>query len=210
MKSVQVDFFADLTCPWCYVAWEALKRAQQERSAIALNVTWRPFLLSPQTPKEGVDRKQSLAERFTPAEIKRVHDELHRRAAAVGAPLNIDAATRFPNTVDAHRLVHWTAVAKKPVAPMIEALYKAYFIEGKDIGAKDVLVAIAQEQKLDARQIAAKLDTAEDSAAIYNAHASAIQSKIDAVPMVAFNHGLRMIGAQEVNAYVAAIDHVSK
>ncbi|HWA00763.1 MAG TPA: DsbA family oxidoreductase [Caulobacterales bacterium] len=203
---VAIDFFADLTCPWCYIGWETLKRAAAaRRDAIAVSVSWRSFLLSADTPAEGVDRRGYLAQRFAPEQLRAAHAALEEAAREIGAPLNIDAATRIPNTVDAHRLVHWAAQDGQ-AETMIDALYAAYFVAGEDIGAGSVLVAKAAEAGLDPLDIAARLASDLDRQLIVDFHAAAERFGVQGVPVAIFNKRLPVMGAQSETTYGKALD----
>lgn len=203
---VAIDFFADLSCPWCYVGWETLKRAAAERrDAIAASVAWRTFLLSPDLPAEGYDRRAYLAQRFQPEQLRAAHAVLESAAAAAGAPLKINAATRIPNTIDAHRLVHWAA-QDGAAEGMIDALYRAYFVDGLDIGARDVLLTIAEAQGFDPIETKAKLTSDVDRALILDFHNAAARLGLQGVPVAIFNKRIPVMGAQEEAAYLRALD----
>lgn len=202
---VTVDFFADFVCPWCYVGWAALKRATLMRGDdVLVRLAWRSFFLNPDTPRDGLDRKAYLTERFDPAQLKAAHDALIQAAERTGAPLSLDAK-RIPNTIDAQRLVHWAA-AYNLAEPVIDALYQAYWVEGRDIGLTDVLVEIAEAKGLDPNEIRAKLAGADDRKLVLDFHAAALRIGVQGVPVAIFNHKFPVLGAESPDGYANALD----
>ena len=61
---MQIDFIADVVCPWCYLGWRRLEKALALRPDLQATVTWRPYQLDPTLPEEGVDRKAYYAAKF--------------------------------------------------------------------------------------------------------------------------------------------------
>jgi predicted DsbA family dithiol-disulfide isomerase len=208
-KSVSVDFFADLVCPWCYVGWEALKRAAEARPGVALNLAWRNFLLDPSTPREGYDRRAYLESKFTDvARRNAIHDALRAAAQAAGATLHLDAPERMPNTIDAHRLIHWAAGQQRAEAA-IDALFSAYWIHGRDIGAAATLAQIAESIGLDAVLVRELLAGDSDRDTIARLHNAAIKLGVTGVPLVILNGKALVMGAQSPDDYGKALDQVA-
>lgn len=203
---VSVAFFADLSCPWCYVGWEGLKRAAAaQRDKVALQLAWRTFMLQPDTPREGADRKAYLAARFDSDRLRAAHEALQSAAAELGAPLDLDAATRIPNTTDAHRLVHW-AGGQGVAEGVIDALFRAYFVDGRDIGDRDALVAIGESAGLDPIETRQRLESDLDRERMRSFHDVATQIGVQGVPVAVFNRKIPVMGAQGVEAYTRAIE----
>jgi predicted DsbA family dithiol-disulfide isomerase len=204
--AIIVDFFADLSCPWCYLGWEALKAAAaSRRDAASFSLAWRTFMLSPDAPAEGFDRKEYLGARYDAAHLRAANDALKSTADAVGAELNIGAATRIPNTIDAHRVVHWAASYGLAEA-LIDALFHAHFVDGLDIGDVNVLVTVAESKGLDPNEIRARLATDEDRKLILDFHTAAARLGIQGVPVAIFNRKHPVMGAESIEGYARAID----
>ncbi|HYZ23898.1 MAG TPA: DsbA family oxidoreductase, partial [Rhodopila sp.] len=141
----RIDVVSDAICPWCYIGKRQLERALAILAADGLHFTvhWNPFQLNPDMPKEGRDRAAYRAWKFGSAEQAAELDErITKAAAAVGLPFRTDLMTRTPNTIDAHRLV-WFAGQKGAQDAVMEAVFRAYFIEGRDIGQAAVLAGCA-------------------------------------------------------------------
>ena len=115
-----------------------------------MQVRWRPYQLDPTIPEGGLDRAEYMAKKFgRDGRLQTVHDNLTRLGAEVGVSFAFDKIKRSPNTLDAHRLIRW-ALSAGVQARVVDRLFEAYFVEGRDIGDRGVLVEIAGECGLDA------------------------------------------------------------
>jgi predicted DsbA family dithiol-disulfide isomerase len=97
-------------------------------------ILWHPFQLNPDMPAEGVDKRAYLEAKFGgKGRVDAVHDRLREVARKAGLPLNPDIPQRIPNTLDAHRLIHWAGIEGRQ-SQVVTALFRAYWAEGRDIG----------------------------------------------------------------------------
>jgi len=158
--AARLDIVSDAICPWCWVgkrnmeaAMDILRREDGER----FEVHWRPFQLNPDMPKAGVERAAYRAAKFGSEERGR---QLDAQVAAAGAEAGLefrhDRMLRTPNTVDAHRLIQLAAEEGGPALQdrVVEALFQAYFHDGRDIGSAAVLAEVAAEAGMDATAVA--------------------------------------------------------
>lgn len=207
-RKVAVDFFADLICPWCYVGWAALKAGARISPGVQVGVQWRNYLLHPDTPHDGYDRKDYFKGRYEPEKLAQIHTALIAAAEAAEITLDLAAPTRMPNTLDAHRLIRWAAGQGQAEAA-IDALFAAYWIDGRDIGQPSVLVELAQDAGLDATIVGDLLATEADRDAIAALHNDAIRIGITGVPVAVLNRQAVLMGAETPQNYAAAIDKVA-
>jgi predicted DsbA family dithiol-disulfide isomerase len=161
----RIDIVSDAICPWCYIGKRQLERALAGLGdeGLVFSVHWNPFQLNPDMPKEGRDRAAYRAWKFGSVERSREADERVARAAAgVGLAFRPDLMLRTPNTLDAHRLI-WFAGQKGVQDAVMENVFRAYFIEGRDIGDRVVLAECAAEAGLaqDEAQVFLATETAE-------------------------------------------------
>src|SRR6201996_9027886 len=135
----RIDIVSDAICPWCYIGKRQLERALTilANDGLTFQVHWNPFQLNPDMPKQGRDRAAYRAWKFGSAEKAAALDQrITDAAAAVGLAFRTDLMTRTPNTIDAHRLIWFSGQAGGPPGSQdaaMEAVFKAYFIEGRDI-----------------------------------------------------------------------------
>jgi predicted DsbA family dithiol-disulfide isomerase len=161
----RIDIVSDAICPWCYIGKRQLERALASLgdAGLVFSVHWNPFQLNPEMPKEGRDRAAYRAWKFGSAERAREADvRVGEAAASVGLAFRPDLMVRTPNTIDAHRLI-WFAGQNGAQDAIMEAVFRAYFTQGRDIGDPAVLAQCAAESGLNPDDAAAFLaaDTAE-------------------------------------------------
>jgi predicted DsbA family dithiol-disulfide isomerase len=150
LAGTRIDIVSDAICPWCYVGKRQLERALAVLApeGLTFQVHWNPFQLNPDMPKEGRDRAAYRAWKFGSAEKAAALDQrITEAAASVGLGFRTDLMTRTPNTIAAHRLI-WFAGQHEDQDAAMEAVFKAYFIDGRDIGDHAVLVDCAMEAGL--------------------------------------------------------------
>jgi predicted DsbA family dithiol-disulfide isomerase len=207
-QSVSVDFFADLVCPWCYVGWEALKRAAEARPHIALNLAWRHFLINVDAPREGYDRRTYLEGKFDAERLKAISEALNAAARAAGAELHLEAPARTPNTIGAHRLIHWAA-GQACAEAAIDGLFSAYWVQGRDIGDSVVLAEIANDIGLDPALVLNLLTGDADRDMIAKMHNAAVRAGVSGVPVTIFAGKAMLVGGQSPENFGRALDQVA-
>ena len=142
MKELTIEVASDVVCPWCYIGKKRLEKAIRLVEHVKPRVRWLPFQLNPAMPKEGMPLAEYRKAKFGSLERSR---SLDARVIAEGKSEGIDFAferiERTPNTSEAHKLI---ALAQNQ-GPVVDALFKAYFEEAKDIGDPKVLAEIAAQ-----------------------------------------------------------------
>jgi len=193
---LRIDIYSDTICPWCFIGKRRLERALAERPQSDLQISWKAFQLNPQMPPEGIDRQRYLELKFGgPAGARQVYDQVRRVGAEESIDFAFDAIKHTPNTLDSHRLIRHAASAGLQ-DQVVQALFDAYFLEGRDIGDGEVLVATAAAAGLDPDAVRAYLasDQDRDSVAAEDAHARHIG--IQGVPTYILNGQYVLSGAQ--------------
>ena len=203
-----IDLVADVVCPWCYLGWRRVKSAVALRPDLEPLIVWRPYQLDPSLPDQGVDRKAYMAGKFKdPVKLKAVHTALVEAGAEEGIVFDFDAIALSPNTSAAHRLIRWAHGAGKQDA-VVEALFAAYFTDGRDIGDPQVLAQIGAAAGLDPAMILRLLAEGADKEVIAREHAMAVQGGITGVPFAIFGGKLAVVGAESRENIAQAIDRV--
>ena len=164
---VDIEVFSDVVCPWCYVGRRRLERAAELLAGKhEIRVTWKPYQLNPWIPPEGMDRAEYRRIKFGSAERSSGMDGRLREAGqGEGIELAFEKIARTPNTLQAHRLI-WLAGQQGRQIEMVDALFQAYFTDGKDIGDDAVLTEIAAAAGLDADEVRAFLASDEGLAEV--------------------------------------------
>ncbi|MGX9350321.1 DsbA family oxidoreductase [Shimia sp. W99] len=198
---IKLDILSDPICPWCYIGKARLEKAMEAEPDHPFAIEWHPFQLNPDMPPEGMDRRQYLEAKFGGKEnAVRVYAEIDQHARDEGLDIDFAAIKRTPNTIDAHRLIHWAGIEGKQNA-VVDALFKAYFKEGRDIGDSEVLCDIADSAGLDAAVIGKLLASDADVDNIRQRDAHSREMGVNSVPtfIVANQHAVP--GAQPTDLW---------
>lgn len=205
---IALDIFSDPVCPWCLIGKARLDRALEARADHPFRIAWHPFQLNPDMPPGGMDRAAYLEAKFGG---RRQAAEVYARidAAARDSGIEIDwaAIPRIPNTLDAHRLIHWAGIEGRQ-SLVVDALFRAYWREGRDIGDRDTLADIADGAGLDAAMVRRLLATDADAKDIRDRDADARGRGITGVPtfIIAGRHVVP--GAQPAELWMQLIDEI--
>ena len=205
---ISIDVVADVICPWCFLGKRRLDKALTQVSDIKVEVNNRPFFLDPTIPPEGLDRHKYMAEKFGEARLATIHTPLEEMGAKDGVPYQFDKIKRTPNTLNAHRLIRWAQQAGRQPA-VVEALFMAYWNEGRDVGDHDTLAAIASESGMDGREVAQLLKQDTDKQAVLTEAQRAVEMGVTGVPTFILQQRFGISGAQEVDVLVDAIKKVA-
>lgn len=201
-----IDVVADVVCPWCYLGWRRLKSALALRPDLETQLVWRPYQLDPTLPEKGVDRKAYMAQKFKdPAKLTAVHAALVEGGAEEGIAFDFEAIEISPNTNAAHRLIRWALTAGVQ-DQVVEALFRAYFTQGLDIGDPMVLADVAEAAGMERLVVLQLLSEGADKEAVAREHAMAVQGGVTGVPFVIFAGKVAVVGAETPERIVAAID----
>jgi predicted DsbA family dithiol-disulfide isomerase len=201
-----VDVIVDTVCPWCYVGKARFEKALAMRPGLGVEIGWRPFQLNPGIPREGKDRNAYLAEKFGGA------DRARQRYAVIGdagrqegIDFQFDRIERTPNSVDSHRLIAFARRDGRQDA-VVDALFRAYFTDGRDIGEIEVLAAIAAENGLDRDAAGTYLAGDEDRAMIIAEDEMARGLGVNGVPCYIVDRKYAVSGAQSPEVFLRIFD----
>jgi len=203
---MRIDIVADVICPWCFIGKRRLEAALAQRPAIAPDITWRPFQLNPDMPAEGIPREAYLAAKFGgQAHAKRINQAVVDAGAAIGIPFAFEKIERTPNTLAAHRLIRFAQRTDR-ATELVDRLFAAYFIEGRDIGDRDTLAAIAGDSGLDAAAAREFLAGTSERPEVTADDSGARRLGINAVPCFIFDGQYAISGAQEPPFFFPVFD----
>ena len=205
---IPLDIYSDPICPWCFIGKARLDRALESRPDHPFEIRWHPFQLNPDMAPEGMDRDEYMALKFGDSQgILDAHRPVIEAAEEAGVTLDLPAITRTPNTLDAHRLIHWAGLEGRQSAT-VAALFRAYFAEGRDIGDRATLLALASESGLDTALITRLMDTDADKDLIREADRMARARGISGVPFFIIDKQYAVSGAQPVQVWQNVIDEL--
>jgi predicted DsbA family dithiol-disulfide isomerase len=201
--------FIDVICPWCYVGKRRLEKALAMVGPAALiRVSWGPFELNPDMPKEGMERRLYRLGKFGSMERSQQLDaQLTELGLQEGLGFRYDLMVRTPSTFNAHRLI-WLAGQGDGQDALVEALLSAYFVQGRDIGDTDVLAEIASGVGMDREQTIAFLNGEQGTPEVRAYEDAARRAGISGVPAFIANRRPLLMGAQAPDVIAAALQSV--
>jgi len=204
---VKIDFVSDVSCPWCAVGLKSLEMALARVGPdVPVDLHFQPFELNPQMGPEGQDMVEHITQKYgsSAADIARSQEALRARGAALGFQFDFQRRGRIYNTFDAHRLLHWAEAEGKQRA-LKNALFAAYFTEGRDPSNHDVLVSVAGSVGLDEARARQILASDEFAAAVRERERFYTGLGIHAVPSVIINDRHLIQGGQPPEVFEKAL-----
>jgi len=207
-ETARIDIVSDAICPWCYIGKRnleaALAKLRTER--LSFEVAWHPFQLNPDMPAEGVARAAYRAAKFgSAARSAEMDARVTEAAAGAGLAFRLDRIERTPNTVSAHRLAAYALAMGTAVQDaVVEKMFAAYFVEGRDIGDSDVLAACAAEAGLDERAVREFLASDDGAEDVRAADAGVRRAGLSGVPTFIMKRHILFSGALPAEAMADA------
>jgi predicted DsbA family dithiol-disulfide isomerase len=201
-----IEIISDVVCPWCFIGKRRLERALEilAREQQRPRIQWRPFQLNPQLPPAGVDRKTYVETKFGgEGDAKRIYARVANVGLETGIAFQFERIERQPNTIDAHRLIAFAQRHGKQDA-LVETLFRAFFLEGENIGDSATLAGLAERAGLDRAQAAAYLASEEGKADVQREDEWARGAGVSGVPFFLFNGKYAVSGAQGEDVLVEA------
>lgn len=206
---VQIQIVSDFVCPWCYIGKRRLETVLAGRPEIQARISWLPFQLSPDMPREGKDRQTHYAAIFGAERARTIMDKMVLTAAADGLVFEARPGARSPNTLAAHRLLYWAGqIPEFDQNALAERLFAAHHTLSEDIGDPAVLARIGVEAGMDGAGLEARLrgDTDEDT--VQALIDDARRAGVSGVPFLIFDQQQAVSGAQSSEAFEEMLDQV--
>jgi predicted DsbA family dithiol-disulfide isomerase len=199
-----IDFVGDVVCPWCFLGWTRLKAALSQRPDLTPRLAWRPFQLQFDIPDEGLPYQAFMDGLFPePGRREQMDRRLADLGAAEGLSFRLDAIRLRPNSNAALRVIRWAGPRGGAVA---EAVMRAYFSEGRDIGDPSVLADLAAGAGFDADEVRGRLASGQDRQAVDQECGMASRAGISGVPFMILDNRVALSGAEAPARILQAID----
>lgn len=210
---IKIDFVSDVSCPWCVIGLKSLQTALRRLDgSVAADIHFQPFELNPQMGPEGEDLLEHITRKYgsTQDQVRSNQEAIAARGAQLDFHFDMNKRARIYNTFNAHRLLHWAEVeGGGRQAALKEALFKAYFTDGRDPSDAAVLVEVAASVGLDADRARAILASDEYAADVRAREQLYLRNGIHAVPAVILNDKYLVQGGQPVEAFERALAQVA-
>jgi len=184
------------------------KAMTQLREQVEFDISWKPYELHPEIPQNGYDKKLYFEQKFGDLSGRSSpYKQIEEMGNSLGFEFNFSKTERIPNTFNAHRLI-WKAKKDDLQTELSEALFKAYFTDGKDVGSIDVLSDIASEVGMKKEEIKKFLNSKEGGQETADEEMSFIEKSIGAVPTYFINNQYIIQGGQEPETFVSFLNKI--
>lgn len=208
-EAIRLDIFIDPVCPWCLIGKTHLDRALESRPDHPFQILWHPFQLNPDMPKAGADHVEYLAAKFGGRDkALKMMLTVTEHAKAAGVEIDMETCRRLPNTLDAHRLIHWAGIEGRQT-PMVARIMRAHWKEGADIGDHATLSRLAGEVGMDPAAVARLLASDADAEDIMARDMDARKKGVTAVPTFLIAQQYVVSGAQPPEMWRDVIDELA-
>jgi predicted DsbA family dithiol-disulfide isomerase len=204
-----IEVVFDFVCPWCYLGVQRMSFLLARRQDLAVELIWRPFLLNPDMPRAGMSRADYMIRKFGAEDrARRLYSSIAEIGAAEGIVFNFPGIRRTPNSVDAHRLVR-LAGRYGAADNLVDAIFRAHFVSGADIGNHHVLARLAAQQGMDAAMTEVFLASNDGTEHVHAENLHAHRLGINGVPCFLIDGEHAIAGAQETEVLERLIDLAS-
>lgn len=210
-QTIQVDIVSDIVCPWCWLGVRYFQKAAKQ-SKHDVNLTWRPYMLDPTVPEEGLPYNAYMKQKFGegPSDrFKAMREALEAQGPELGIDFKFGDIPMRPNTLNAHRLLKW-AQGQDLGDAASDALFQAFFTDLKDVGDHTILREIAEEIGMDAELVSELLSKEDDKNSVREEIMFFRNLGVNGVPCFIYNGQFAVQGAQPVETHLKAIEQAAK
>jgi predicted DsbA family dithiol-disulfide isomerase len=208
MAPLRIDVVSDIVCPWCYIGTRRLEQAIDSLdgagSAEAPLVAYHPFLLDPSIPAAGVDLREQLRRKYG-GDPEAMFARVEAAARETGIPLDFAKVQRMVSTVGAHTLLRHAA-ARGTQRALADALFEAYFLDGRDIGQATVLAVLAERQGFSADEALRLIGDEKERRRTREDAEESERRGVEGVPFFMFGDRLALSGAQPLKVFRSTIE----
>ncbi len=204
-----IDVISDTICPWCFVGKRRLERALSLAARPDLVVAWHPFQLNPDMPKAGMERAEYLRLKFGDERGSGAYDAIREAGAGEGIEFNFAAVKRTPNTFESHRLVRYAGELGLQ-HQVVEALFQAYFIDGRDVGDAMTLLDVGTSAGLERGALADHMAGEAGATEVAKEDEMARRMGVQGVPCFIFQRKYVVSGAQSPDVFLQVFEIVEK
>lgn len=206
MEPLEVRITHDFICPWCWIGEKKIEDAvTAEGAGEHVKYVFMPYELNPDMPQEGRDRKAYRTAKFGSwARSQAMDTHVKEEGRRHGLTFDYDRVERTPNTLAAHRLVWFVQNEGGDARALVNAIFRAYFTEGRDIGNTGVLTDIAVSVGLDSVRVKELFASQDGFEQVRKMEAASALESVTVVPYVKLGSEV-VSGAQPVPVFRRAL-----
>ena len=209
-QSLDIEVVSDHVCPWCYVGKKRLEAAIAQRPELDIRITWQPFQLSPDMPREGRKRLDHYREIFGEQRAEIIMHSMKDTGREEGIAFGSSPDAMSPNTLSAHVLMLLARETEGVDANEVaEKLFHAHHVACENLGDLAVLGRIAGEAGMDEDAVAARLASSEDEQRVIEQIKASVGRGVSGVPFFIIEGRYGFSGAQPAEMFVTAFDRIA-
>ena len=206
--SITIDVISDPVCPWCYIGKKHLDLSLEHFDEVNTEINWHPYQLNPDMPFQGMNRKKYLSSIFGGEEAaEKIYRRIYLAGRQTGLSFNFSAIKKMPNSSLAHILID---VAKKYDKQnlVLEEIFRNFFILGKDIGKKELLIDIADKLDMCRKIVGKSLSDTKNIVEINKRDENFRKNGLNGVPCFIIDNKKQILGAKPIENFIEAINEV--
>jgi predicted DsbA family dithiol-disulfide isomerase len=210
-KNLKIDIVSDISCPWCIIGYQALNQALSNLAPeVQADITWKPFELNPQMPKEGQEITEHITQKYgiTVEQSEQNRAAIRDRGLSAGYEFGNRGGGRIYNTFDAHRLLHWTHELSKQTDLKL-ALFDLYFQQNGNPSDHQQLLAVVERLGLDTTEAKQILDSDKYAVDVRKQQQFYQSAGVSAVPAVIVNDKHLISGGQLTETFEQALKQIA-
>ena len=193
---IKIIILSDPICPWCYIGKKCFDEAIKQFESHYFSIKWLPFQLNPNMPKEGMDRKNYLIKKFgNEKKTIEVYTPIVNKFNENKIDFDLSKIQTTPNTFNANQLIYWGQLEDKG-NDVVENLFKAYFLEGKNLGDINCLIEIGMKSGLTKKITPTVFENTKDIKIVQDIENKYRKAGVSGVPTFIINNDYVVPGAQ--------------
>ncbi|WP_020493644.1 DsbA family oxidoreductase [Methylobacterium sp. WSM2598] len=197
-----ISVFSDVICPWCYLGKRRLERALDQLGLRETSaVEWLPFELNPDMPVEGMERALYRARKFGAERSAQLDAQMAELGLQEGINFAFERMHRTPNTRRAHMLIAF-ATQRGRAGAVVDALFRAYFEQGRDVGDPDELLNVGVAAGLDQAPVVEALNSEQLGQSVEHVEQQAAEMHVTGVPFFIVDRKWAVSGAQPTERWL--------
>ena len=207
---INIIILTDSICPWCYIGKKSFDDAIKQFETHYFSIKWLPFQLNPNMPKEGMDRKNYLIKKFgNEKKAIEVYTPIVNKFNENRIDFDLSKIQFTPNTFNANQLIYWGQLEGKG-NEVVENLFKAYFLEGKNLGDINNLIELGVKSGLTKKITLATFEDNKEIKIIQEIEDKYRKAGVSGVPTFIINNDYVVPGAQSKEFWLVVLKELTQ